>query len=152
MMRSSTVPELVSADMGSHPARRPASGRHTMLSGRSAEVNAWRFEQMDGPAARSWLRSATPNLSQQAKHFQVEPDQRHHHAKCAVPFHVFRGVRLNARLNEVKIENQIERRDDDDEKAYRHSQRPDLIQQRNAQPEEAQNKIDEEDHHDSPRR
>jgi hypothetical protein len=49
-------------------------------------------------ACRYYL--ATPRFRKQAKDFQIEPDERDHQAKCAVP-----------------LQNKIERRDDHDEKA-----------------------------------
>src|SRR5580704_9220305 len=61
--------------------------------------------------------SAPSRFRKQAEDFEIEPDERDHQAKCAVPLHVFGSVHAGASFDHVEIENKIERRDDHDEKA-----------------------------------
>ena len=52
-------------------------------------------------------------FGEQAQDFQIEPDQRDHDAEGAVPLHVFRCAYADAGFDEVEVEHQVERGDDD---------------------------------------
>ena len=58
----------------------------------------------DGLSADQCFRLSASHLAEQAENFQIEPDERHHQAECAVPLHVFRRSALHATLNHVEIE------------------------------------------------
>src|SRR5260370_13778936 len=66
----------------------------------------------DGLTASQVFRLSPARRGKQAEEFQIQPDQRDHQAKCAVPLHVFRRSALDAAFDHVKIENQIQSRDD----------------------------------------
>src|SRR5271170_4830220 len=54
---------------------------------------------------------AAAKFRKQTQDFEVEPDERDHQAEGAVPLHIFRRANADARLDEIKIEHEIERRD-----------------------------------------
>src|SRR5271157_4075857 len=68
-----------------------------------------------------WLRQASiaviGELREQTEHLQVKPDQRDHQAESAVPLHVLGHLPLCGLVDEIEIEQQVERRQADDEKA-----------------------------------
>jgi len=61
----------------------------------------------DGLPANQSLHLSAAHLAEQAQDFQIEPDERHHQAECAVPLHVLRRSILHARFDHVEIENKI---------------------------------------------
>src|SRR5262245_1843060 len=69
---------------------------------------------------RGGIRGALPpvlQLREQPEHLEVEPHQRHQQRERAVPLHVSRRPALRALLDEVEVQNQIQRRDAGDEQA-----------------------------------
>ena len=52
-----------------------------------------------------------------AEDLKVQPDQRDHQAERAVPLHVLGGLRRGGLLDEVEVEQQVERREADHEQA-----------------------------------
>ena len=71
----------------------------------------------DGLSASQLFRLSAARLGQQAEDLQIQPDERDHQAKCAVPFHELRRSIPHAGFDHVKIENQIQRRYDDHKEA-----------------------------------
>jgi len=67
----------------------------------------------DGLSTSQLFRLSAARLAEQAEDFQIEPDERNHQAERAIPFHVLRRSVLDTSLDHVKIENQIQCRDDD---------------------------------------
>src|SRR5258708_38667465 len=61
----------------------------------------------NGLSAGQLFRLSAARLAEQPENFQIEPDERDHHAKRAVPLHVFRRSALDAALDHVEIENKI---------------------------------------------
>src|ERR1035441_5524741 len=51
------------------------------------------------------------HLGKQAQNLEIEPDQRDHDSKGAIPLHVLGSAGLHATLDEVEIEHQIQRGD-----------------------------------------
>src|SRR5258705_13753068 len=54
---------------------------------------------------------AAANLAQQAQNFHVQPDQRDHQPEGALPLHVLRCAHPGSGLDHVKINDQVQRRD-----------------------------------------
>jgi hypothetical protein len=91
---------------------------------------------------------APANLGQQPENFEVEPDQRHHQSECAVPIHVFRRAHAHAALDEVKIENQIERRDDHHNEAEPDADQTRAVRGNKMHSEKSQHKLSDIKQHD----
>ncbi len=73
----------------------------------SSAIRRWRLLP---PVVAAQFRKQTDNL-------KVQPDQRHHQAKRAVPFHVLRQPVHGAFFNHAEIEDQVQSRDDDNRQA-----------------------------------
>src|SRR5580704_11667142 len=85
-------------------------------------------EGIDETMRQDWLRNggfflshvrrlSVAQFTEQAKNFEIQPDERDHQAERAVPLHVLRRSAGYACLDHIEIENQIERRNDDHEEA-----------------------------------
>ena len=59
----------------------------------------------DNRGARRFALSALAHFCEQSKNLHIHPDQRHHDAECAIPFHVLGRPRVNAGLNEIEIKD-----------------------------------------------
>src|SRR5207302_3984616 len=90
----------------------------------------------DGLRAHQVFLSAA-SLGQQAEDFQVEPNERDHEAECAVPLHVLRRPALDATFDHVKIENQIQGRDDHHKEAEADSHSAAAVDRRDLNVKEA---------------
>ena len=71
-----------------------------------------RFNARPARSRSRWRDSvARLQLRQQAQDLEVQPDQRHQQAERGVPLHVLRRALLDAVLDEVEVEHQVQRRD-----------------------------------------
>src|SRR5687767_10544888 len=60
---------------------------------------------------------ARTEFGDQAEDLDIEPDERDEQAEGSIPFHVFRRTHFGAFFDEIEIEDEVERSDDDDKDA-----------------------------------
>ena len=58
---------------------------------------------------------AAADFGEEAEDFEVEPDHGDHESEGAVPLHIFGCAGIDAALDEVEVEDEVEGGDDDDE-------------------------------------
>src|SRR5690606_40945449 len=73
-----------------------------------------------------------------AQDFQVQPHQGDHQAEGAVPLHVPGRTLLDAGLDEVEVQHQVQRRDHHHEQAEADADDPGLVDEGDPDVEEAQ--------------
>src|SRR5262249_48730598 len=78
-------------------------------------------------------------LAEQSQQLDVEQDESDEQAEGAVQFHVLRGAPPYAVLDEIEVENEIERGQDDDEQRKPDADDSRAVDQRNRDVEESQN-------------
>src|SRR5262245_30901493 len=88
-------------------------------------------------------------LGEQAQHLQVEPDERHQEGEGTVPLHVLGGAARGAPLDEVEIEDEVQRRDAHHDQAEDDPDRPAAVDERDAGTEEAHHETDQVHQHDA---
>src|SRR5437879_3731731 len=91
------------------PATKGPAVRHPLLRLKPAAPLRRRSNGWLSPAAR---------LGQEPQDLQVQPDQRDHQTERAVPLHVLGRAAGHTGLDEVEVEDQVQRRDDDDHTAH----------------------------------
>src|SRR5712692_8490195 len=72
-------------------------------------------------------RLPAAQLREQPENLQVEPDQRHQQAEGAVPLEHLRRAVIDAFLDEREVEDQVQRREADDEQAEQDPDRAALV-------------------------
>src|SRR5437879_8647427 len=82
-------------------------------------------------------------LGQQPEDLQVQPDQCDHQAEGTVPLHVLGRPTGYAGLDEIEVEDQIQRRDHNDDPADHDAGCAVPLKERHRDPEEGQAKPDE---------
>jgi hypothetical protein len=70
------------------------------------------------------VTSARAQLRQEPQELEVEPDQRHQQAEGGVPLHVAGRAALGAALDEVEVEDEVQRRHGHDDQADQDPDRP----------------------------
>ena len=96
-------------------ASQGASGKHERSL--ADDQAGWNRVAVEVHPAGTLQSRAIGQLRQQAQDFQVQPDQRDHQAECAVPFHVLGRLGCRGLLDEVEVQQQVERRQADHEQA-----------------------------------
>src|SRR6267378_2924150 len=134
---SSTSPAFFPAPPSAPPAASPPAS-----ASRSSSLRAVDLESV----------LAAANLAQQAQNFHVQPDQRDHQPEGAVPFHVLRCAYPGSSLDHVKINDQVQRRDNYHEQTDPDSQWRGGVKRRHLRVEEqAHHHADEVNDRDSAR-
>src|SRR5215203_3211790 len=77
-----------------------------------------------------------PKEREQPQNRDVDPDQRDHQPKRRVPLHEPRRARPRRPLDEIEVEREVERAQDDDQDAYTDAQRGGSIQEAEIHPEQ----------------
>src|ERR1039458_9696333 len=119
---------------GSVPDR---PGHHRIGTGKPAQRNRSDARNHRGSGLFPFLVSAS-YFGKQPIYLQIEPDQRDHDAEGAIPLHVFGSAELDAFLDEVEIEDQIEGGDGHDEQAESDADEPGAVDGDETDAEEAQ--------------
>src|SRR5258706_9024655 len=134
---SSTSPASSPAPPSASPAASPPAS-----ASRSSSLKAVDLESV----------LAAANLAQQAQNFHVQPDQRDHQPEGAVPLHVLRCAHPGSGLDHVKINDQVQRRDNYHEQTDPDSQWRGGVKKRHLRVEEqAHHHADEVNDRDSAR-
>src|ERR1039457_4250286 len=101
-------------------------------SGEGTAIRVFSSATITSPARKSSLRETrqgwhrlcrhhgsipvvAPDLCQQPQDFQIHPDQSDQKTEPTVPFHVLGGLLFDSLLNEVEVQNEVQRCDDDDD-------------------------------------
>ena len=89
------------------------------------------------------------HLGEKTQDLKIEPDQRDHHAEGAVPLHIFGSAVVHASLDEVKVEDQIQRGDGDDEEAEDDADEAGAVDGSELDAKEAEHHLEQIENHDS---
>src|SRR6187399_3720891 len=89
-------------------------------------LRSWRI-RMDPPAKRMRTPGIDSRLfaqlAEQPKDFEVQPDERDGEREGAVPLHVLRRAAIHTLLDDVEVQDQVQRGDDHHEAAEQDAKR-----------------------------
>src|SRR5207244_9561269 len=94
------------------------------------EYHAW---ESFAEGARAW---------QESQDLEIQPDERDHQTERAVPLQVLGGTALHAGLDEVEVEDQVQRGDDDDDAAHHDARSAVPLEERHGDAEEREHEPD----------
>src|SRR6266702_6858577 len=100
-------------------------------------------------AKQLWILVSAAHFAEEAQDFEVEPDEGDHDAEGAIPLHVLGSAVVYAAFDGIKVENEIEGGDADDEEAEDDADGTTAVDGEEAHSEEAQQHLQQIENHDA---